>query len=229
MCGTHPRCTCGCLSRYQRFSGRWPGRTPVGGYRADSLSTTGSGEESVPTGTSAPASSAPIEFGGVQVRPPNSRPSRSGWCRHASFSTSRTRMPTHQRAAGPPPADHRTPAHVALTSEQTLAPPRAGGSRIWSRPPRTGSYPPRRRCTTTRIDTPCSGHIARNNPHWQAAGKGESLAIIPGIDACISPGHHASKAEHGRVVLTWNHVVLHVHGAFTAYNDADWLRPTWAL
>jgi len=50
------------------------------------------------------------------------------------------------------------------------------------------------------------GHVARNNPHWRAVGEaaGESLAIVRGPDAYISPSWYASKAEHGRVVPTWN-------------------------
>lgn len=68
------------------------------------------------------------------------------------------------------------------------------------------------------------GHVARNNPHWQAAATGESLAIFAGVDAYVSPGWYASKAEHGRVVPTWNYEVLHVHGALSIHDDPEWLR-----
>lgn len=68
------------------------------------------------------------------------------------------------------------------------------------------------------------GHVARNNPHWRAAGGGESLAIVRGPDAYVSPRFYASKAEHGRVVPTWNYVTAHVYGRLVAHDDVDWLR-----
>ena len=56
------------------------------------------------------------------------------------------------------------------------------------------------------------GHLARNNPQWKQPARGESLAIVRGPDAYISPRFYASKAEHGRVVPTWNYVTAHVYG-----------------
>jgi transcriptional regulator len=71
------------------------------------------------------------------------------------------------------------------------------------------------------------GHVARNNDHWKAIGQGgearaESLAIVRGPDAYISPGWYASKAEHGRVVPTWNYVTAHVYGTLVVHDDAEW-------
>ena len=68
------------------------------------------------------------------------------------------------------------------------------------------------------------GHVARNNDHWRVAPVGESLAILPGPDAYVSPSFYASKAEHGRVVPTWNYDVLHVHGTLAVHDDVEWLR-----
>jgi transcriptional regulator len=56
------------------------------------------------------------------------------------------------------------------------------------------------------------GHVARNNPQWKLPARGEALAIVRGPDAYISPTFYASKAEHGRVVPTWNYVTAHVYG-----------------
>lgn len=67
------------------------------------------------------------------------------------------------------------------------------------------------------------GHVARNNPHWQDAD-GQSLAIVRGPDAYVSPSWYPSKAEHGRVVPTWNYVTAHVHGRLVVHHDVDWLR-----
>src|SRR5579864_2867219 len=42
------------------------------------------------------------------------------------------------------------------------------------------------------------GHVARNNDQWRKPALGESLAIVRGPDAYISPAWYAAKAEHGR-------------------------------
>ena len=68
------------------------------------------------------------------------------------------------------------------------------------------------------------GHVARNNPHWRDLPDAESLAILTGPDAYVSPGYYASKREHGRTVPTWNYEVLHVHGRLVAHDDVEWLR-----
>ena len=68
------------------------------------------------------------------------------------------------------------------------------------------------------------GHVARNNPHHRAAPTGESLVIVRGPDAYVSPGWYASKAEHGRVVPTWNYVTAHVHGELAVHDDPVWLE-----
>ncbi|MFL6161591.1 MAG: FMN-binding negative transcriptional regulator [Jatrophihabitantaceae bacterium] len=70
------------------------------------------------------------------------------------------------------------------------------------------------------------GHVARNNPHWRAAGAatGESLAIVRGPDAYISPSWYPSKAEHGRVVPTWNYLTVHLYGRLVVHESTDWLR-----
>lgn len=66
-------------------------------------------------------------------------------------------------------------------------------------------------------------HVARNNPQASAAVAGEALAIIQGPDAYISPSWYASKAEHGRVVPTWNYSTAHVYGQLVIHDDAGWL------
>jgi transcriptional regulator len=66
------------------------------------------------------------------------------------------------------------------------------------------------------------GHLARNNAQWKLPARGEALAIVRGPDAYISPAFYASKAEHGRVVPTWNYVTAHVHGELVVHDDAGW-------
>jgi transcriptional regulator len=66
------------------------------------------------------------------------------------------------------------------------------------------------------------GHLARNNDQWKLDAAGEALAIVRGPDAYISPGWYASKAEHGRVVPTWNYITAHVYGRLVVHDDPVW-------
>jgi transcriptional regulator len=66
-------------------------------------------------------------------------------------------------------------------------------------------------------------HLARPNPVWRAAPC-RALLIVPVIDAYVSPSWYPSKAEHGKVVPTWNYEVVHVHGSLVAHDDAAWVR-----
>ena len=66
------------------------------------------------------------------------------------------------------------------------------------------------------------GHLARNNDQWKLPAVGDGLAIVRGPDAYISPAWYASKAEHGRVVPTWNYVTAHVYGQFVVHDDPVW-------
>lgn len=67
------------------------------------------------------------------------------------------------------------------------------------------------------------GHVARNNTQWSEPAVGEALAIIQGADAYISPSWYASKAEHGRVVPTWNYTTAHVYGRLVIHDDPEWI------
>jgi transcriptional regulator len=68
------------------------------------------------------------------------------------------------------------------------------------------------------------GHVARANPIWSAADGKAVLAVFQGPHAYISPSWYASKAEHGKVVPTWNYAVVHVHGVLTAIDDFAWFH-----
>jgi transcriptional regulator len=67
------------------------------------------------------------------------------------------------------------------------------------------------------------GHFARANDHWRHLEGGEGLVIVRGPDSYVTPTWYASKAEHGRVVPTWNYAVVHVHGTLSIHDDIDWL------
>jgi len=68
------------------------------------------------------------------------------------------------------------------------------------------------------------GHVARNNDQWRKPARGESLAIVRGPDAYVSPSWYAAKAEHGRVVPTWNYVTAHVYGRLVVHDDPGWVE-----
>jgi transcriptional regulator len=89
------------------------------------------------------------------------------------------------------------------------------------------------------------GHIARANPHWQVSpGGGPAIMVATSAEGYVSPGWYPSKAEDPRVVPTWNHVHVQVHGrvewvdatadkraiveALTEHHEAAQPRP-WAV
>ena len=66
------------------------------------------------------------------------------------------------------------------------------------------------------------GHFARANPQWKELQSGaEALVIFAGADAYVSPGFYPSKAEHGKVVPTWNYVAVHAYGIADVFSDAE--------
>jgi transcriptional regulator len=69
------------------------------------------------------------------------------------------------------------------------------------------------------------GHVARANPVWQNVTEGsEVLAIFQGPNMYISPKSYPSKREHGKVVPTWNYLVVHARGKIHWQHDSAWLR-----
>lgn len=68
------------------------------------------------------------------------------------------------------------------------------------------------------------GHVARNNAQWSTPVLGESLVIVRREDAYITPSWYAAKAEHGRVVPTWNYTTAHVYGQLIVHDDATWVE-----
>src|SRR6267154_1362973 len=68
------------------------------------------------------------------------------------------------------------------------------------------------------------GHMARANPQWQEyLPHTEALAIFSGPQHYVSPSWYPSKEEHGKVVPTWNYLVVHAHGSLSFKNDPGWL------
>ena len=69
-------------------------------------------------------------------------------------------------------------------------------------------------------------HVARANPLWKAHPVGRKvLVVFRGPQAYVSPSWYPGKAEHGKVVPTWNYTVVQASGFLRVVEgDADWLR-----
>src|SRR4051812_13147095 len=67
-------------------------------------------------------------------------------------------------------------------------------------------------------------HVARPNPQWKTFDAGaDALMIFQGPEAYIRPGWYPSKAEHDKVVPTWNYAVVHAYGRLESVQDQAWL------
>ena len=66
------------------------------------------------------------------------------------------------------------------------------------------------------------GHLARANPQWRDLQNGsQALVIFAGADAYVSPAFYPAKAEHGKVVPTWNYIAVHAYGEPEVFTDAE--------
>jgi transcriptional regulator len=68
-------------------------------------------------------------------------------------------------------------------------------------------------------------HVARANPQWRdLQPEGEALVVFQGEDHYISPSWYETKRETGKVVPTWNYLMVQARGRARAIEDAGWLR-----
>ena len=66
------------------------------------------------------------------------------------------------------------------------------------------------------------GHFARANPHWRDLASGaEALVVFSGADAYVHPGWYPAKAEHGKVVPTWNYIAVHAWGQAEVFDEPE--------
>jgi transcriptional regulator len=67
-------------------------------------------------------------------------------------------------------------------------------------------------------------HMARVNDQLASLREvDEALVIFQGPEAYITPSWYATKAEHGKVVPTWNYVVVQAWGRPQVIDDPHWL------
>lgn len=66
------------------------------------------------------------------------------------------------------------------------------------------------------------GHFARANGHWHDLAAGaEALVVFSGADAYVHPGWYPAKAEHGKVVPTWNYIAVHAWGQAEVFDEPE--------
>ena len=66
------------------------------------------------------------------------------------------------------------------------------------------------------------GHFARANPHWRVLASGaEALVVFSGADAYVHPGWYPAKAEHAKVVPTWNYIAVHAWGQAEVFDEPE--------
>lgn len=64
------------------------------------------------------------------------------------------------------------------------------------------------------------GHVARANPHWQGLREtGRAVAVFQGVEGYVSPNWYPSKADHHKVVPTWNYEAVHAEGPVDLIED----------
>ena len=68
-------------------------------------------------------------------------------------------------------------------------------------------------------------HGARANPVWREAScEVDSMVVFQGPQAYVSPNWYATKAETGKVVPTWNYVIVQARGRLVVHDDVQWVR-----
>ncbi len=67
-------------------------------------------------------------------------------------------------------------------------------------------------------------HLSRANTQWRDYTPSiQALAIFSGPQHYITPTWYPEKQETGKVVPTWNYVVVHAYGNLRIIEDSDWL------
>ena len=68
-------------------------------------------------------------------------------------------------------------------------------------------------------------HLARANPQWRHLAQGaKMLVVFQGTDAYVTPSWYQTKKDHGKVVPTWNYVMVQVRGKVRIMDDPEWLH-----
>ena len=66
-------------------------------------------------------------------------------------------------------------------------------------------------------------HLARANPQWQTLDGQPVLAVFQGPLGYVSPSLYETKKATGKVVPTWNYVMVQARGVARVISDPAWL------
>lgn len=113
--------------------------------------------------------------------------------------------------------DDRTQMHALMRARPLAALVSAGAAGLYA------THLP----TVLKDDGPYGAiecHLARGNPHWKdLAEASDALVIFQGPAGYITPNWYPSKAQHGKVVPTWNYAAVHAYGRPRVMTEKDWL------
>ena len=74
-------------------------------------------------------------------------------------------------------------------------------------------------------DVVLRAHLARPNPQWRELQAGAAcLAVFQSVERYVTPSWYETKRETGKVVPTWNYVVVQVRGTVRVDDTMPWLR-----
>jgi transcriptional regulator len=69
------------------------------------------------------------------------------------------------------------------------------------------------------------GHVAKANPQWRdCLGGCPAIVVFQGPEHYVTPSWYETKKETGKVVPTWNYVMVQARGTARAIEDAAWLH-----
>ncbi|AKI02700.1 negative transcriptional regulator, PaiB family [Hoeflea sp. IMCC20628] len=72
--------------------------------------------------------------------------------------------------------------------------------------------------------TTLRAHVSKANEQWRHIRDGaDVLVVFQGVDTYVTPSWYAAKAEHGKVVPTWNYAMVQGRGTATVQEGPDWL------
>jgi transcriptional regulator len=67
-------------------------------------------------------------------------------------------------------------------------------------------------------------HMARANALWRELARApDALVVFHGAEHYVSPSWYATKRENGKVVPTWNYVMVQARGKAGVIHDDAWL------
>lgn len=66
-------------------------------------------------------------------------------------------------------------------------------------------------------------HLARANPQWQGLHGQDVLVVFQGPLTYVTPAFYETKRETGKVVPTWNYVMVQARGNAHVRDDQAWL------